>query len=221
MRPCNAFIIGIGFITMAGITACNDNTTSTDGPGAYVDEGSAGLPLDITGSLPYDGQVARSGTSNYRIMGVTPEAIYTITLTRTDGLPYQSVPNAAQTGSVACGWDNTTRQAVIDCAMRATAGGALDFFVRGDDTVGGTYVITFSGGGLVNEGSPGDPVVVSSFPFTGSALVQSYYLLTGLAPGGSYAIGFADASSAVALFIFPDNTVLHAMSSLTTRAGST
>ncbi len=172
----------------------------------YVNEGSAGSPLDITAMLPYDGQVSKDGYSYYRITGVTPDEVYTITLGRTDGLPYPTVPDAAGPGGNACGWNDTIPGATIDCAMRASAGGVLDFAVRGDDAIGGTHVITFAEGGVVNEGRPNNPVVVSSFPFSGGALVQSYYLLTGLTPGGAYAIEFVSASGPVALFIFPDDT---------------
>jgi hypothetical protein len=155
--------------------------------------------------MPCDGKVSKGGTSYYRITGLASEEIYTITLTLTDGLPYQTVPNAVGGGSVACGWNNTVFGATIDCSTRATAGGVLDFRAIGDDTVGGAYVISLAEGGVVNEGSPSDPVVVSSFPFSGGALIHSFYLLTGLIPGGAYAIEFTDASSPVALFIFPDD----------------
>jgi hypothetical protein len=174
--------------------------------GAYVDEGSGGSPLDITGSLPYSGEVSTAGYSNYRITGETPSAIYTTVLARTDGLPYQVVPNAAGSGGIACGWNNDTPGDTIDCAMRATAEGVLDFAVRGDDTIGGAFMITIAEEGIVNEGTPSDPVVVTSFPFSGGALIQSYYLLTGLVPGGAYAAEFVEASSPVALFLFPDDT---------------
>ena len=180
--------------------------TASFATGAYVDEGSGGSRVDITGSLPYSGEVSAGGDSYYRITGVTPSAIYTIVLTRTDGLPYQVVPNTAGSGGIACGWNNDTPGDTIDCAMRATAEGVLDFYVLGDDTIGGAFMITIAEGGIVNEGTPSDPVVVTSFPFSGCAFIQSYYLLTGLVPGGAYAAEFVEASSPIALFLFPDDT---------------
>lgn len=172
----------------------------------YFDEGSSGSPLDITGLLPYAGQVSANGYSYYRITGVTPNAIYTIILTRTAGLPYQNVPNAGGSGSNACGWVDTTPNAVIECAMRATPAGELEFYVKGDGTVGGAFAITYTAGGVVNEGNSNDPVVVNVFPFSGGALVQSYYLLTGLTPNSTYAIQFTNGSGPVALLIFQDAT---------------
>ncbi len=208
MNLRRAIIIGIGCIAMAGVPACGEDPAGTGGTLAYADEGSIETPLDITGMVPYNGQVSKDGRSYYRITGVTPDAIYTITLIRSDGLAYQSVPNAGGAGSVECGWDNITPGATIDCAMVASAGGMLDFSVFGDDTVGGTYILNFSDGGAVNEGSPSDPVIVSSFPFSGTALHQSYYLLTGLSPGGAYKIEFIVASDPATLFIFPDDTYM-------------
>jgi hypothetical protein len=178
----------------------------TGGAVAYSDEGSFDMPVDVTGMLPYAGEVSKDGESYYRITGVTPDAIYTITLALTDGLPYPNVPNAASFGSVACGWQNTVPGVSIDCAMRATGSGILDFHVSGDAEVGGAFVITFSEGGVVNEGHPGTPVVVSAFPFSGGALIQSHYLLTGLTPGAAYAVEFSDASGPVLLALFPDDT---------------
>jgi hypothetical protein len=209
MRRYEAISIILAIMTAAVFVACSDDTTGTDDPVntvTYEDEGSAGSPLDITGMLPYSGQVSRGSYSHYRVTGALPDSIYTITLARSDGLPFQSVPNAVSLGSIACGWANTTPGAIIDCAMRATAGGVLDFSVDGDTIIGGAYVITVTQGGIVNEGHPGDPIEVSSFPFSGGALIQSYYMLTGLTPGGAYAIEFTDASSPVALQIFPDDT---------------
>lgn len=176
------------------------------GSTAYSDEGAPEAPLEITGMLPYDGQVSQSGTSYYRITGATPDAIYTITLSRTDGLPYPSVPNAGGAGAVACGFDNVMPGASIDCAMRASGTGVLDFSASGDSVLGGAYALTLEEGGTVNEGSPGDPVALDSFPFSGGALSHSYYLLTGLTPGAAYEVAFADASGQVALFLFPDDT---------------
>jgi hypothetical protein len=150
--------------------------------------------------------VSKDGMSVYRITGVTADEVYTITLDRTDGLPYQVVPNAGGAGGIACGWNNSVPGASIDCGMRASGSGVLDFHVDGDGIVGGAYVLTFFEGGIINEGSSSDPVEVSSFPFSGGALVQSYYLLSNLSPGGAYAIEFADASGPVGLFIFPDDT---------------
>jgi hypothetical protein len=227
MRLYKAILFGLGLVVAAGLVACSDNTTGTDDTGdtggtptPYVDEGTAGSPLDITGLLPYDGEVSKSSYSYYRVTGALPDSIYTTTLTLIDGLPYQIVPNAASTGGIACGWTNTTPGATIDCAMRATAGGVLDFSVRGDTTVGGAFTVTISPGGIVNEGHPGTPVEVSTFPFSGGALVQSYYLLTGLTPGGAYAIEFTDASSPVALFIFPDDTYQNQPTSCSSRNDS-
>jgi hypothetical protein len=227
MRLYKAIFFGLGLMVAAGLVACSDNTTGTDDtddtggtPTPYVDEGSAGSPLDITGLLPYDGEVSKSGYSYYRVTGALPDSIYTTTLTLIDGLPYQIVPNAAATGGIACGWVNTTPGATIDCAMRATAGGVLDFSVQGDTTVGGAFTVTVSLGGIVNEGHPGTPVEVSAFPFSGSALIQSYYLLTGLTPGGAYACKFTDASSPVALFIFPDDTYQSQPTSCSSRNDS-
>jgi hypothetical protein len=88
--------------------------------------------------LPYDGQVSTDGSSFYRITGVDPDEVFTITLTRTDGLPYPVVPNAASNGSVACGWNDSMPAASIDCAMRASGAGVLEFSASGDDSVGGT-----------------------------------------------------------------------------------
>lgn len=172
----------------------------------YVDEGSLGSPFDITALTPYKGQVSKDGTSYYRITGVTPDEVYTITLARSDSLPYQEVPNAAANGSIACGWDNDTLGAVIDCSMQSTAVGVLDFSVNGDDSVGGAYEISYTQGGITNEGSPGTPVEVNTFPFSGGALIQSYYLLSGLNPGVGYACQFTDTSGPVTLAIFPDET---------------
>lgn len=189
--------------------ACSDDTAVVDDidyTAPYADEGTAESPLDITGFIPYSGQVSMDGYSYYRITGVTPDSIYTIILQRDDGLPYPVVPYAVSRSDVACGWNDSIPGATIDCAMRSTASDVLDFSVRGDDTIGGTYVITFAEGGFVNEGSSSDPVVVTSFPFSGSALNQSYYLLSGLTPGGAYSIEFVDAANPVALFTFPDDT---------------
>jgi len=174
--------------------------------GAYVEEGVGGSPLDITGSLPYYGEVAIDGLSSYLITGVTPDAIYTTVLALADGLPYQSVPNAVGSGGIACGWNNEDPDAIIECAMRASGEGGMQFSVHGDGTIGGAFTVSIAAGGIVNEGSPDDPVVVSSFPFSASAYSQGHYLLTGLAPGEPYAVEFTTASSPVALFVLPDET---------------
>lgn len=203
---------GVGGNAGEGGTGGDGGSSGEGGSGGdggsigYSDEGTPESPLDITGAVPYDGQVSTDGASYYRITGVTPDEVYTITLTRTDGLPYPAVPNAVSNGTIACGWNDSTPGASINCAMLASNEGVLDFEAQGDDTVGGSYVLTFAEGGVVNEGSPSDPVVVSSFPFSGGALLQSYYLLNGLTPGGAYAIEFTDASGPVGLFIFPDET---------------
>jgi hypothetical protein len=194
------------YATNSAGTGYGGDLSFTTGP--YVDEGSGGSPLDITGSLPHFGEVSKSGFSSYRITDVTPDGIYNTMLTLRDGLPYQLVPNAAGpgSGSVACGWANEAPGATIECAMRASETGVLEFSVRGDAAIGGAFSITVSEGGIVNEGRPDSPVVVDSYPFSGGALVQSYYLLTGLTPGGAYAMEFTEASSPVALFVFPDQT---------------
>jgi hypothetical protein len=193
-------------VLLIWIPACNDDTTGAGESKDYVDEGSPFDPLDITGMLPYDGQVSTGGASYYIITGATPGAPYTIRLIREDGLAYQAVPNSGGGGSVACAEDNETPGNTIDCAMTASAGGELEFSVFGDDEVGGSYTLTYVAGGLVNEGSWDDPVVVSSFPFSGMALIQSYYLLTGLAPSGAYSIYFTAATDSIALLIYPDET---------------
>jgi hypothetical protein len=179
------------------------------GPDAVADAETDGFhdeSRNITGLLPYSGEVGPNGFSGYRIDGVTGDAVYTISLQRTDGLPFPSVPNAGGSGSIACGWNDDTEGGTILCAIRAPSNGSMHFNVRGDDTIGGTFVLTYSAGGHVNEGSNQNPVDVSSFPLDGECLNQSYYRLTGLTPGSGYELAFTANSVPVRLFVFPDDT---------------
>jgi hypothetical protein len=208
-----SILIGLGVVAVAGFLACDENSPPPVDPGNpvdtvayYIDEGTPTNPLDITGLIPYDGQVSKNGHSFYRITGVIPNEIYTITLKLSDGLPYQIVPNATSVGNYGCGWTNETPDTAIDCAMRASAAGVMDFYVRGDTTVGGAFEVSFTQGGVVNEGSIDAPVEVNSFPFTAGAQIASYYRLTGLTPGAAYACEFTDASGPVEFFLFSDET---------------
>jgi hypothetical protein len=218
--------MGLGVVAVAGFLACDENSPPPTDPGGtngtvdYVDEGTAGTPLDITGLTPYDGEVSKNGYSYYRITGVTPDEICTITLTRSDGLPYQVVPNIVIPGEIACGRNNDTPGAVIACAIRSTAGGVLDFHVNGDTTVGGAFEISFTPGGPDNEGLPDAPVEISSFPFSGGALTGSYYLLSGLVPGTPYACEFTASSGPASILIYSDDTYQSQTTLCNTLSGS-
>lgn len=171
---------------------------------AYISEGSSNNPVDITSGLPYSGEVGPADFSYYQVAGLPADSIYTISLQRTEGAATLLVRNAPDNGSISCGWDDATPNLLLECAMYTDSSGILDFQIgRVDGEAGGQFQLNIIAGGIVNEGHPNNPVVISSFPASGAALLQSYYQATGLVPNAAYTFSVSDLTGDTAFFFYP------------------
>ena len=187
----------------AGADGAADASNEGGTDAGCVSMGAPGSPIDLAGALPFSGTVASPDTSHFSVSGLSPDTIHTITMQRTQGTPMTTVPNHAQGGSVSCGFGNTTPASTVECAMLTDSSGVLEFQARPRlPEPCGAFELDVSVGGVINEGSPSNPVELTSFPANGGALFQSYYRASGLTPFAAYTFTAPAANGDVAFFLY-------------------
>lgn len=144
-----------------GYTPAGASYTLDTVAGGFFDEGSPIAPLDVTGALPYSGQVAKFW-SHYVVTGLVAGDTYTVTVDNVSddvslyvhsALGFQ--PAFRECTSVTPGADATE-----SCAARAV-NGELHISVGGGNTVeGATFTLDVSPGGIAREGNVVEPRVL-------------------------------------------------------------
>lgn len=174
-------------------------------PGGIPNEGSAGDPVDISGSLPYAGTVSNAD-SYYVIGGLSPGRTYTVQLTSPSDdvrLWVASSGNWGQNYHVCTSAEPDASDEV--CAYAANADGEIHVRVYGGDTrVGASYTLAIVEGGFYDEGSSIDPLdVTGRLPYSGGvATYWSHYVVTGLVPGATYTVLVDGVSDDVSLMVW-------------------
>ena len=178
---------------------------------ATVTQGSNAAPLDITGSLPFEGTTLNQG-SYYVVAGLTPGQRYTVSL---EGVIYNPELNVHQhkafdyavCTSVNAAWEAES------CVAAANFEGKLYIKVSANNgltisQVGAYYtinVVPATGTELIFEGYDDAPIdLTDSLPYAAqNNRRDSYYTISGLAPGVRYEIRMDNPSVDVQLWVFP------------------
>src|SRR5690606_29077666 len=170
-------------------------------PGGRVGEGTVAQPVDVTGSLPWAGTVG-TADSYYVVTGLSAGQSHTVRLTDlTDNVTLivdgdSDFTDGDESVGGSPGTDDET------ATFLANAQGELYVRVFGGlTTEGATYTLDAVPGGWVNEGHELDPLdVTGMLPHDGQVGTgRSYYVLTGLTPGGVYTIGLTGVAADVGL----------------------
>lgn len=172
--------------------------------GGILAEGSRTAPVDITGMLPYSGQV-NTDHSYYIVKGLLPGAAYITSVTGvSDDVDLQVYPNSSFATDTSC---TSSMLGTVDesCPAAATADGILYIRIAGEFTAAGaTFTIDVAQGGSINEGTAIDPVNITGLlPYGGSVGINtSYYLVTGLTANSAYTVNLTGPSDSVKFFVF-------------------
>jgi hypothetical protein len=127
-----------------------------------------------------------------------------VTFTHVEGTSGPIVNDAATTGTVLC--TPLSGSTAVSCAAVTDDMGNLAFRSWRGSAVDTRFSIDVTEGGIVNEGTASEPVVVTQVPFTGGMLSQSYYKVTGLVPGAAYTITKNVTGTDPVVGVFADGT---------------
>ena len=103
-----------------------------------IDEGTSGTPIDLTGSLPYEGML-KTTASYYKVTGLVPNAAYSVELINMAGQGALEVFSDAAFFTSLCTSDGAGNFPE-SCSVNANGSGAL-------------YIQAFDGGALSSAGA--------------------------------------------------------------------
>ena len=177
---------GFGSYYALNVTA----TTTTE----RIFEGYSDAPKDLTGILPYSGQVNRAN-SHYMFTGLTAGVRYEVRITNntvnTQVHFYDTLDYVGVDCSINYGFDVIAERL---CVATAPASGNLYLAIPYYGTPGGTYTVDI-GLAPVAEGNSTTPKIIpsTSMPYSGQVDTSfSYYVITGLTPDYIYEVQFND-----------------------------
>ncbi|MEZ4224579.1 MAG: proprotein convertase P-domain-containing protein [Polyangiaceae bacterium] len=175
---------GVSVLTSGSATSSRYVLNATE---EFESEGtSAPKVLPFGGGLKYDGQVSprvdtnTPGTSEYQVTGLVPGARYLAALRHSFGLTLRAASDAGFAPPLDC---NTLGSAKDYCNFAATTSSTV-FSVSSYDAHARRFTLHVQPEPS-NQGTFGSPMPVSasSFPFQGTALGTSEYLISSVSPG--------------------------------------
>lgn len=198
VRNFNGLLILFLSITLGACSGGGSDPVSEKNPDHDVNTKPTREIIDITNTLPYTGTVGSAQVQPYKVNGLLSDTVYTITLQRMSGSAILLVQDAVREAIIECGFVDQSAQASFECAMRSNSSGQLLFSVRAPNDGGQVqYQLAVQQGGVVNEGTPQNPIDLDILPATGGTLTESYYRIGGLMPKANYTFQFSNASGNV------------------------
>lgn len=192
------------YVKVVGLSAADANYTLKVAA-APVAVGMTGAPVDITGSLPYSGQVS-AGKSYYMVGNLTPGTSYHASLSKLTSKGRVAIyPNSAFTSYTA---QSTSNDNVASVVGAADSSGIL--YVAADGFYSNTHGAFFDLAvrpAPLSEGTIAAPVaVVLKTPYAGQktylSATLSYYKITGLVPHSSHRVSLRNRTMSAWVKVF-------------------
>jgi len=167
------------------------------------DEGTFGAPVDVTGKLPYAGQVA---DYSYYSMDVIPGQAYDVSLTGLTDSLYLYVYNASDFTYEQMRCSVYTAGTVASCTLGVTGPKMYIKVYAYNDVAGTGYTLDVTPSTRVDEGSAGSPIDITGLtPYVGTVgLTASYYVNT-VTPGEGYLISMTEVAGSANLMVYGDD----------------
>jgi hypothetical protein len=169
--------------------------TVSEGGNNIVSEGASGAPVDISGSLPYAGEVREDEDSYYVISGLNPAMSYAVMLDYAKGdLGFRILGDVNFTLSNYLCVSNDFTDFSEHCTATPNASGEMYILVEANSYTDSSYTIDLVAA-PVSEGAVSVPIDISaSLPYSGQVGIyqsgddstRSYYKVSGLVPGNEY-----------------------------------